>query len=491
MYAETVIARMDDQTRAAVHKNLADLLRSAEPRNPATKYEVALHYAAAGNAPLARKMATEATRYAVSVGALREQAAALRLTLDLSGGSDAGIASELGGCLLELGELDALGELLESNAVLPATGDSRAADFLYLDLARRHQLGIETSWTTKRGLVNLLQARRDFRHIAAARTLLMRVAYRASDYDLMRKVARESRRRFRSERETYGHALLALAYVAAKYYRPKRALLLLRQALVLALRDNDLSLETLCRTGLGIVSRQLGLFRAAADELELAVGLAKRRLNPRLEAQTLVDLASAEMTLGATDRALWHMDCARDLQERYPDPSGGALRQGNLGEMLLQLGDVAQARPNFEMAGIVAERLGYASTSAMATAGLALCAQREGNYEEVRRHCIVLERAGPARETHDRWMIEAALAWNTAVNGDGQSAAAAQLSSALVELQKRDADHWLALRLEALRLHESVEGEIDQRGRAELASAATLHDAGGILNGLSRLPNRA
>ena len=110
-------------------------------------------------------------------------------------------------------------------------------------------------------LTDVLQSHSGFRMEGAARTLLMRLAYKSSPGRLARAAARSLRHSLkRHGAEGRAHELQAVAYVAAKFYWPNRALPILRQALDAAMAIHDLDLEHLIRTGLGAVCRQLGRF---------------------------------------------------------------------------------------------------------------------------------------------------------------------------------------------------------------------------------------
>jgi len=122
---------------------------------------------------------------------------------------------------------------------------------------------------------------------------------------------------------------------------------------------------------------------------------------------------------------------------------------------------------------------------------LALCAKERGDLESLGRRCDRLRIIAGGREKvlHDRWMVEAAYAWDLCLNRARPEEAASRLDVAERELRRRDVSHWLRLELEAIRLEEYVEGGIAVDRRRRLASLAQPFGALGIVRGArERLP---
>jgi hypothetical protein len=92
---------------------------------------------------------------------------------------------------------------------------------------------------------------------------------------------------------------------------------------------------------------------------------------------------------------------------------------------------------------------------------------------------------------HERWMSEAALAWDVALNQSRHRDAIDQLRAGAEELRRRDVDHWLLVELETLRLalYCSDGPSADEVDR--LRKLAVEYEAGMVLRGLETLGEAA
>jgi DNA-binding SARP family transcriptional activator len=488
-YTLAVEARMDDATRRHLHYELAKLLQQSAAKNPAALYEVAGHYKASEHPKEARLRALAAARHAKSLGAVRERASALQLAMSVSSRFDSGLGVELGECLLDLREFEGLDRLCQASAGGNLDAESSAA-FKYLLIAAAFGAGRANLPDTARELDLLLQSQPRFELEPAARTLLMRTAYRSGDFKTALHAARLLRRRRSDENGVaVGHAFSATAYVAAKYYSPARALRLLRSGLQDAQTRQDFDLEHLCRMGLGAVNRQLGRFREAIAEHQLALALARRTLSPVLAAGDTCDLGVSEMTLGNLKRANELFVEAASIIEGERDPRAPSFVRANHGELHLAAGHLDVAASLFEGALDHGVWLMDLPIAIQACGGLALCAQRRGSQNELGHWAGELKRIGAGRERlfHERWLAEAAIAWDTALNHGQVSAAITQLRAAANDLRRRDVDHWLHVELELLRLKVTCEGSVPDSEVSSLTAEATKFQAGTVLKALKQL----
>lgn len=486
-YTQTVESRLTQDKQRTLHARTAVMLQQSAASDPALHYEAARHFLAAGRNTAAKQQALDAARFALSLGAARERAAALKLAFNASESFDAELAADLGACQLELREFEGL-ESVCITADQQQMSDERKADFSYLRTASDYFAGRASHPALVVRLQDLLSAHPAFRFGIAARTLLMRLACRSGDRTLGLRASRELRRASPGQdAENNRHAFSALAYVASKYYSPQRAISMLRRSLESAKENSDLGLEHLCRTGLCAVYRQTGEYAHSVAEAELATAFARRILNSQAEASNIMDGALAEMALGNYAKSRELFVTAIGILEDYPDPYGLSAAFSNLGELHLVSGHIDEAEQAFAKALELARPLEAMMPLLQASAGMAMCAQRQGRSADLSHWCDELRAVGQGRERvfHDRWLTEAAIAWNTATNGKGFEAADVELSAALRDLRRRDVDHWLALGLEKLTIQQRFLGEIQSNDYLVIERGAIQYGAKGILRGLT------
>ncbi len=472
-YGAVIETEISQDSRASIHLALAELLRRSADRNPAARFDVARHFAAAGKKREAKKQALRAVHYARSLGAVRERANALILAMSMSDTVTADLAAKLGACYLELGEFEKLAQICYREASYSELTARDKANFGYLRIANDyHGGGVPLPLLVKQ-LGVLLDGRAHFDLEAASRTLQMRLAYKSLDETQARAAAKSLRRMLRGLDVTArAHELQATAYVAAKFFSPKRALPILRQALSAACSAHDLDLEHLIRSGIGAVSRQLARFEESLGELRLARALAQRTLNPQLEASSLVDIAVAEMSMGRLADAEKSFSQASAIFAKHSDRVALDLLPANLGELYLQMGRLEEASELFLVSLEQARRSEDAVRFLQAVGGLGLCAQRSGNHKALRswaRETEELKLRRDLRSYHERWMVEAALAWDRCINRNDPEGALHQLQEAFMELQRRDLDHALMTKIEYFRIAVSI-------GQDEKESISKLRD---------------
>jgi hypothetical protein len=239
----------------------------------------------------------------------------------------------------------------------------------------------------------------------------------------------------------------------------------------------------LCRAGLGAVYRQLGRYRDSIHELQFGLALARKTLDPQAEASGLIDIAVSEMALGDYRAARSGFDEAAEIDERFPRWAIRAYRYGNSAELRLVTQDPARAFEEFKQSFDLAASAELWPMTVTACAGMALCAQRMGMLRELRRYAsdLTLLRAGRETVQHDRWITEAALAWDAVLNQERPDDAVRSLESAARELSRRDTDHWLSLEMELIRVREIIAHTRKDEDRRRLAETARRYEAAGIV----------
>jgi DNA-binding SARP family transcriptional activator/tetratricopeptide (TPR) repeat protein len=481
-YRARAEAAIPAEGRRAVHRALARYLASSAAGNPAARYEVASHYAGAGRPAEARTHALAAARYAGSIGALRERSAALELARSVADGYDGRLAADLGSCYLDLKEFDRLDALCaEAGAHADLDRDLRD-EFRYLAIAADHHAGRAPLRQVQTALEALVAAAgAGFARAADAHNLLMRTADKTGDHRAVKRAARELRRRpaagDRGRRSA--HALFASAYVIAKYYWPERALPLLETASRLAQEEQDFGLEHMCRNGAGAVLKQLGSYGESIENYRVALALARKTLDPLAEATTLVNIAVSEMARGNFIEAATQLLKSAAIDNRFPRWAFRVYRFHNHGVLLLLSGEASGAEREFTRALDLSLQMDLWPTSALALAGQALCAQSASNDVQVHERCDAIRAClgGRSKVLHDRWMIEAALAWDALWQGQDVARELRRLEPIRMELRKRDIDSWLRLELEVVRLREAAEGHRHDSTRELLAAEAKRYGA--------------
>jgi len=485
-YAPLADATLEDGTRRGIHARLAAAFSESAARNPAARMEVALHFDLAGKPAEARAHGLAAAEFAGSVGAVKERAEALELVRRVSGPYDGPVAAALATCYLGLRQFERVEALCEeANAQSNLPGRLRG-EFRYLAIAVDQYSGRAPLPEICTSLANLLgpHGQGDFEGRDDATTLLIRAADKTCDVQLVRATARAQWRADRSAAEgsLSSHAMFARAYVFARYYWPARALPLLERAREKAEEERNWELDHACRDGLGIVLKQLGQFEEASQQFLLSLALARRTLNPQAQIATLVNLGVVELSRGEYAAAAGYLDEAARMDVRYPHWYHKVYRFSNQGEAAFEDGRLDVAEAAYKEAIERAVEIGERRIGMMASGGLALCAKERGDREALARRCERLRVIAGGREKvlHDRWMVEAAYAWDLCLNHGRPSDAAANLNAAVRELRRRDVSHWLRLELEAIKLEEYVSGSVAHERRQGLSSQAKAFGALGI-----------
>jgi len=478
-------ATLDDAGRRDLHRLLATVLAESAARNPAAQMEVALHLERGARPTEARAHALAAAAFAGSVGALRERAEALRLAKRVSGALDGAVAVALAVCYLELREFDQLAWLCSETAQQPDLPDEIRNEFRYLQIAADQHSGRVPLHDTCIALKELLSSESgsEFAHRRDAMTLLMRTADRTGDVLLVRNIARAQRRLPVGGTKPSAQALFSAAYVFTKQYLPLRAFPLLEIALRQAEAEQNWELAHACRDGLGICLKQLGRYSDSMEHFSHNLAFARRTLNPQAEATSLVNIAVTEMAMGSYDRAATHLDESAQIDAQYPKWPGRPYRIDNQAELALEIDRVTDAAAGFESALDSALSMQLWRLSVSASAGLAICAVRLGDYKCLGTYARRIESllSDRAQSMAERWKVEGALAWDTSVNRGEPDCAAVRLRSARRELSRRDVDHWLWLELETIHLQEFLTGATDVVARQTLAELGRRYCASGIV----------
>jgi len=480
--AEALVA---PEERRAIHRAMAHFFARSAAGNPAARYEVAIHYAGAGRAKEARTHALAAARYAASVGAVRERSAALELARSVSGAYDGRLAADLGACWLDLKEFERLDALCAEALGRSDLDRDLRDEFRYLSIAADVHAGRAPLLGVQAALEGLLaETGPRFARDLDARNLLMRTADKTGDHRVVKRIARELRRRSAPSggASPSAHSLFASAYVMAKYYWPERALPLLEEASRLAQEEQNWDLEHLCQDGIGTVLKYLGRYDEALAQHHCGLALARKTLNPLAEAASLNNIANVEMAKGSFDRAAAVMRESAKIDACYPRWPLRLFRYYNRGILQLLTGELGAARADLQFSLEEALNIDLWPTALCACGALGLCAVRQGDFSTLARRRRQLEQiAGTRLHTlPERWTVEATLAWDTAMNRGNLPSAVAMGERASRELERRDVDNWLRLDLELTEMQEKCGASRLQAQRARLALHAAEHHALGV-----------
>jgi len=483
-YRSSAEAAVPAAGRRATHLALARFLVKSAAGSPVARYEVAFHYAGAHRLREARANALAAGRYAASVGAVRERAAALELARQVTSGYDGRLAADLAGCYLDLKEFDRLDALCAEARATTGLEAGLAEEFRLLEIAAEYHSGREPLLKVQAELEQLLaSAGPAFRKTASACNLLMRTADKTGRHAAVKRVARKLRREAGSDRgQPSPYALFASAYVIAKYYWPERALALLEKASLLAAEAHDWGLEHSCRDGIGVVLMQLGRYDESISRYRLGLALARKTLDPLAEATSLNNIANVQMAKGAFGVAAELLDESARIDAHFPRWPFRLYRYYNRGILALLDGDIDAALSDLRLVRDRSADADLWPISVSACAALGVCSVRRGDFGTLRSLRLELDKIaeGRARSLSERWVVEATVAWDTAVNLGQWERARTDVERALRELRRRDVDHWLRLRLEWIALQEHVAGVRLPSDREDLAMAARSFGASAV-----------
>jgi len=473
-YRESADAAVPDTERRAIHRALAQFLVKSAAGNPAARYEVAYHYAGARRLREARSNALAAARYAASIGAVRERAAALELARRVTDGYDGRVAADLGKCYLDLKEFDRLDALCAEARETVRLAPGLAEEFRFLEIAADHHSGRAPLLGVQAALEELLAGSGPaFARLADARNLLMRTADKTGDHRVVKRVARELRRgdSEAANGRRSAHALFASAYVLAKYYWPERALPLLEEASSLAQAEQDWELEHLCRDGLGTVLKHLGRYDGSIGEIHFSLALARKTLNPLAEAASLNNIANAQMAKGEFLAAAAIMNESAKIDAHFPRWPLRLFRYYNRGVLALLTDDLDLALADFRLSLDEALNVNLWPIAVYACGAIGVCAARRRDMGAVRVAKSQLEQIGVGRirALPERWTAEATMAWGSALNSQALPALAGRIEQTLRELHRRDIDSWLRLRLEWIELQEYLGGSRLEMERSRVA----------------------
>ncbi len=480
-YQTSTQQNLDRVDATALHLALAELLAKSAAEDPGARCEVARHYELAGRHPEARVQALKAAEYAASIGATKERAAALELAFRASPVADVEVGLALGRSLLATRDCSSVARLCHHlRAIAPPLLPDQAIELSYLELAQAHFAGIDDLETTSNQLERLLlNASAEFPDLLQAHIVLMRALDRAGHHARARRAARRLRllaRRSSSPSAT-AYTLVAAGWVIGKYYRPDKALALLRAALNEAQCANALAVEQLCREGISVMLNSLGRYDEALGEHELNRLVAQRLLDPLGEATCLNNLGVAELNLCLWAEAEQHLGEAIRLASNHPDWPNGTYPRLNLGVLCYLQRRFADAVRELQLAHEHARRKGHWFLGLLTAGALGMCAIRREDFEELRiwAEFVKAEWRGREKEITDLDYIVATLAWNGAVNETNAKKAFELLDWAARYTAKRDVDHSLSVQMEAVLLREHLSGRRQDEGRSAL-----LHRVGTV-----------
>jgi tetratricopeptide (TPR) repeat protein len=239
---------------------------------------------------------------------------------------------------------------------------------------------------------------------------------------------------------------------------------------------------------MGAVAKQLGRYEDSLEYYGIALALDRKTLDPLAEATSLVNIAVSEMALGQFKAAVEHLLMSAEIDEKFPRWPFRVYRFHNHGVVQLLTGEIDRAQAEFVRARDLSVEMNLWPIAVLALAGNALCAQRRLDYPLLRELAADLKTAlsGRQRVLHDRWMVEAAFAWNRAINGGDVAGALADVEGVMPELRRRDIDGWLRLELETIRLREEARGFRLLADRDRLLALAEKYSALAIASAAQR-----
>jgi tetratricopeptide (TPR) repeat protein len=491
-YLASILEHIDAPLRRTLHKRLATaLVRMATTRSMA-RYEVAQHLESAGQPKQALAQALLAAGHAASVGALRERSAALELADRVATEDRADIVLDLAACYLHLKEFDKLIGVCAAARRIPQASIDLELNVDFFEIAAAYDSGRASLGRTCEELVALLAQGRAFRHEFEARTMLMRTADKSGQHLLARRAARDLRKRAEADNaiDAAAFRLLSTGYIAAKHYWPGRALPLLERALLEAQRAHNWGVELTCRDGIGAVLKQLGRYQASVQHIQFGLALARKTLNPQAEALALNNLAVTEIAMGNMTSADRHLAEMAQIDATFPAWPFRAYRLVNQGVLRLLQGAAADARVHFVDAHDLSRDRELWSVLLFACGGIAMCAVRRGDYVDLKKWCEALKKYSGGREDalSDAALVESAVAWNTCVNTHNPAGALSRLRESIRRSARTDIDHWLALRMEEIRLREWIYNRPERERRQELADECEVFGAEGIARQAVSLP---
>jgi tetratricopeptide (TPR) repeat protein len=461
-------------TRAGLHSRIATLKERAGGGHETTGIEVARHYALAGRNRRAVKHALAAAHYAKSLGAVRERATALELASALAD-RHADQLLELADCYLDLKEFGLVASLCGEILAKPKATSVNRLEASFLQTSAAHQSGDILLVDARAALEKLLESGEDFPHRMQAYFQLVRATDKSGDPVRARQHAKALRRASATTAALNGkgYGTLAKSYVISRYGDPRRALESLRSALQEAQRINDWELETIVRSGLGAVLKQVGRFADSVQSIQGGLEFARKTLNPLGEATALNDLAVTEIALGRHADAAEHLAEAARIDAAYPRWPLRAYRMSNEGVLHYHVGNIDAARTALGIAFDFAEKHDVWAIQ-MGTRGmLGMCAVRQHLDADLAVHAHWLQAELPARRqmVPDLGPADATLAWFQAKDGDPKGASF-WLEQRCRYLRRRDMDHWMFATLELIRLREHFEGHRLTAERQALQVAA-------------------
>jgi tetratricopeptide (TPR) repeat protein len=482
-YLTTLIPRITREEQLEAHKRLAEHLLSTGPDNPALRYEIAVHFEGAGLRAQAYKQALAAADFASSVGAAREQAKALELARRVASPTHM-LTAQLAYCYLSLKDFARTRTLCAEVAQDSTVDASLSAEFDYLRIAADYFAGRRSFTDLLAELQQVLARSVAFRSEGDARALLLKLADKSGAHSIARRSARTLRRLARTDERQHlaSFASYATGVIRAKYYWPSRALPYLREALRMAQEEKKWSLEHLCREALGAVLKQLGRYHESVDEINFSLALARRTLDPLTEAMALNNLAVTQMALGQFDGASANLDRCTAVIGSHPSWPLGCYCAYNRAVLHLLRRELDRAHDSFALAREIADRGDVWPVSVYSEAGLSLCSLMSGRFSEFEEHAETV-RVRTRNRKHlltDRWMVETTYAWNELLSRSTPDRALQLLADAAANLQDRDVDNWLRLRLERIRLKEHITGSVADSDRAELLQDARRFSAEAI-----------
>lgn len=479
-YSATIEAHTGAAEGTALHLRLAEMLAQSAASNPAVRYEAARHYAAAGDMTKAREHAESAAHFAARLGAVRSRVEALELVRRASDGPAYDTNVLIGQCYLELNEFDrlhALCERLRSDALLPRKVHCELA---YLEAALAFDTGRQSLSALEKVLEELLESKCPFQHRGPATILLMRIADKTGNYRRTKALARQLRRSQVTGMPRDRFTMFAAGYVFCKYYRPGRAISLLRGALTDSQSHSDWSLESLSRDGLAIALKQIGKYQDSIREFNLSLAFARRTMNANAEARCLQNRAVSEIAVGELNAAL------ESIEESDKICNGSwsfmTFNAYNRAIVYLLSREHEKAITAFQHACELAERHCMKYLLADSLGGLALAYLRLGNelaFKECSERAALTD--NPFVTKRASWTVVTSECWHRAVVRGEPEQALAALAVAARQARGQDVTFGQVLQLEWVYLSEWVSGGRALGPRASLADDARSLGAGWIV----------
>jgi len=450
-YAAAVLQNTGKQEAVGLHQKIAELLAQSAAANGSAHYEVARHFQMAGKARSAAAHARKAARFAESIGATREKAAALELLMAVNRPSYE-LLAQLGECYLDLNDLEKLTQLCEQGRSSCEQSEQVRAEIAYLEAAAATHGFSEPLPEIERKLAQIVQEA-EFIHKRDAQLLLVLIADKTGNYSLVRQTSRSMRKGL-SHRQWSEHIPFVIGYVFAKYYWPAKAIPFFERALEMCHASKNWTLEQFARECLAICTKLVGRFAESISHYQDSLALARKVMNPQAEARSLQNRAVSEMALGEFETAWATLEETRAQEMSAISHDYTSYNQGVI---LFHQGEFSKAQQLFLITFGRAWKSNHSLLASDACAFAAICAQRLGDIDQVRQLTEKLRSVEPSRrDLRLGFASQVVAAWRKVLQDNRPEEGIRLLQKRARELSRRDVALWLATEQEIIVLKEAI-----------------------------------